>query len=69
MFQLLIFISADRSVHILGEDLAQILTSTTLEWVPSSDINKDVLKNAVVAAYQTPEGKKSLTITIIFIYI
>lgn len=50
-------VRADRSVHILSENLDQVVTSTTLEWVPSSDINKEVLKNAIIAAYQTVEGK------------
>lgn len=57
VFHLQLFVSADRSVHILSENLDQGVTSTTLEWVPSSDINKEVLKNSVIAAYQTVEGK------------
>lgn len=57
IFHLQLVVTADRSVHILSENLDQVVTSTTLEWIPSSDINKDVLKNAVIAAYQTLEGK------------
>lgn len=57
IFHLQLLVSADRSVHILSENLDQVVTSTTLEWIPNSDINKDVLKNAVIAAYQTLEGK------------
>lgn len=60
--QLLLIVKADRSVHILSENLDQVVTSTTLEWVPSSDINKEVLKNAVIAAYQTLEGKHTFNI-------
>lgn len=57
VLNLQLFVRADRSVHILSENLDQVVTSTTLEWVPSSDINKEVLKNSVIAAYQTVEGK------------
>lgn len=58
----LFFVSADRSVHILAENLEQVVTSTTLEWVPTNGYyDKDLLKNAVIAAYQTVEGNTNKT--------
>lgn len=47
---------AEPSVHILAETLEQVVTSTTLEWVPSSSINDALIKNAVVGSNQTIEG-------------
>lgn len=69
VFYLQLFVSADRSVHILSENLDQMITSTTLEWVPSSDINKEVLKNAVIAAYQTLKGEPIFSSLIGILYL
>nr|CAI5841630.1 unnamed protein product [Callosobruchus analis] len=52
-------LSADRSVHILAENLNQVVTSTNLQWIPTSrhDKNlKELLQYGVVAANQTIEG-------------
>ncbi|VEN61161.1 unnamed protein product, partial [Callosobruchus maculatus] len=52
-------LSADRSVHILAENLNQVVTSTNLQWIPTNknDKNlKELLQNGVVAANQTIEG-------------
>ncbi|XP_060516606.1 protein unzipped [Cylas formicarius] len=46
------FIGADPRVHILSENLDQVITSTTLQWVQTDGKDKSVLKNAVIAAYQ-----------------
>nr|CAI5841631.1 unnamed protein product [Callosobruchus analis] len=52
-------LSADRSVHILAENLNQVVTSTNLQWIPTSrhDKNlKELLQYGVVAANQTIEA-------------
>lgn len=51
------FVKAEPSVHILAENLEQLITSTTLEWIPFND--KISLRNAVIAAYQIVEVPKS----------
>ncbi|CAG9831397.1 unnamed protein product [Diabrotica balteata] len=54
-----VFVNAEPSVHILAENLEQVITSTTLEWIPFNGDDKGFFKNAVVAAYQTIEEPKS----------
>lgn len=51
-------VEADHSVHILSENLEQYITSSTLEWVPSNGNGDDsILTHAVIAAYQSFEGR------------
>ncbi|XP_018572054.1 protein unzipped [Anoplophora glabripennis] len=48
-------VKADHSVHILSENFEQYITSSTLQWVPSNEIDEKLLDSAVVAAYQSFE--------------
>jgi hypothetical protein len=54
---LVALVRADTSVYILSENLEQVVTSSTLQWVSSSGFNESMLNNAVVAAYQVIDGE------------
>lgn len=56
-------IKGDPSVHLLSENFNQVITSTTLKWVPASRNGKIDFENAVIGAEQIIEGK-FLTITV-----
>lgn len=49
----------DPSVHLLSENFNQVITSTTLKWVPASRNGKIDFENAVIGAEQIMEGKIS----------
>ncbi|CAH0556536.1 unnamed protein product [Brassicogethes aeneus] len=53
------FSRSEPYVHILSENLDQVVTSTTLQWYPASGINTFLLQNAVVGANQTLKGSVS----------
>jgi hypothetical protein len=54
---LVALVRSDTSVYILSENLEQVVTSSTLQWVSSSGFNESMLNNAVVAAYQVIDGE------------
>lgn len=53
----------DPSVHLLSENFNQVITSTTLKWVPASRNGKIDFENAVIGAEQIMEGKISEFLT------
>ena len=55
---LLAFVRGETSVYILSANLGQVVTSSTLQWVSSSNFNESMLSNAVTAAFQTEDGTK-----------
>lgn len=48
---------ADPSVHVLSENFNQVVTSTTLQWVPVSENAKIDFQDAVVGAEQIMDGE------------
>lgn len=44
-------------VYILSENMQQMITSTSLQWVPADKHSKIDLSDAVVGAHQKIEGK------------
>ncbi|KAJ8935068.1 hypothetical protein NQ318_009265, partial [Aromia moschata] len=52
LFLKLMLVAAEPSVHILSENLEQLITSSTLEWVPTNGNDETILKDAVIASYQ-----------------
>lgn len=48
--------SSYNSVHLLAENLEQLVTSTTLSWVSASSKSKPDYENAVIGAYESQLG-------------
>lgn len=52
-------------VHIISFNLEQTVTSSTLQWMATDGKDPSALKYAVVAAYQTTDGKNQLFISML----
>lgn len=46
-------------VYILSENMQQMITSTSLQWVPADKHSKIDFQDAVLGAHQEVEGKYS----------
>lgn len=50
--------NGETPVYILAENLEQVVTSSTLQWIPNYLLNDTMLQDAVIASYQVVrEGK------------
>lgn len=62
VFTVLVVVSTRGDpVYILSENMQQMITSTSLQWVPADKHSKIDFQDAVVGAHQETEGKYAVS--------